>query len=110
MKDFEELTKENADKVIPLVIIAQLAFNYNEKAVTQNAKFWVNDGYDGCCWYVFEPNFSKYNYKCKLGISRNFDISVYHKINDQPQSNVGMPAYNQLDIFKKLVEWGFVEL
>jgi hypothetical protein len=110
VRPFDDLIKEiefEGEKFIPAEKIAALCFNYNEKAVKNKAKMWVNNSYDYTMWYVFQTNILKPNkHQCSIGISRNFDVSIYHKIGDK--SNIGMPPSNQVETVKNLIRWGFV--
>ena len=113
VRPFDDLIEEiefDGEKFIPAQKIAALCFNYNEKAVKNKAKMWVNNSYDYTMWYVFQTNILKpKKHQCSIGISRNFDVSTYHRIGDEePKSNVGMPPSNQVEIVKNLIRWGFV--
>jgi hypothetical protein len=113
VRPFTDLIKEiefEGKKFIPAQKIAALCFNYNEKAVKNKCQMWVNESYDCRMWYLFQTNILKpKKHQCSIGISRNFDISTYHRIGDEePKSNVGMPPSNQVDIVKNLMRWGFI--
>jgi len=80
------------------------------KATKRKCKMWVNNGYDFAMWYSFELQM-KPDLKCRysIGIYRNYDIAVHIKCNDVASpTNTGMPASNQVEIVKCLIEWGFV--
>ena len=113
VRPFEDLIKEiefEGEKFVPAQKIAALCFNYNEKTVKNKAQMWVNSTYDCRMWYLFETNILKpKKHQCSIGISRNFDISTYHRIGEEePKSNVGMPPSNQVEIVKNLIKWGFI--
>ena len=93
---------------VPIQKIAALCFNYNEEVVKNKAKMWVNESYDMRAWFTFETNILKpKNHQCSVAIDRNFDITIYHKVN-QESSNTGMSPSNQVGIFKNLIKWGFI--
>lgn len=113
VRPFDDLIKQiefEGEKFIPAQKIAALCFNYNEEVVNNKAKMWVNNSYDYTMWYVFQTNILKpKKHQCSIGISRNFDVSTYHRIGDEePKSNVGMSPSNQVEIVKNLIRWGFV--
>lgn len=113
MRDFKFLIREiefEGKTIIPIQEVAKLAFNYNEQTVECNSRKWVNDSYDCCAWYTFETGIMKTSiHKCLLSISRNFDISINHKINEDSRDNIGMPAHNQVEIFRLLQRLGFIK-
>ena len=113
VRPFEDLIREidfNGERFIPAQRIASLCFNYNEDTVKNCAKMWINNGYDYKMWYVFQTDILKpKRHECTVGVSRFFDISIYHKIGDvEPKSNVGMPPSNQVELVKNLIKWGFI--
>lgn len=115
VRPFDDLIKEiefDGEKFIPAQKIAALCFNYKDNAVKQNPKMWVNASYDYSMWYQFETNIMKpLKHECSIGISRNFDITTYFKIGaEEAKKNIGMPAYNQVEIMKNLIKWGFIAL
>ena len=78
------------DKFIPAAKIASLCFNYNDETVKYNAEMWINNSYDMAMWYHFETKILQpKTHSCSIGVSRNFDISTYMKIdNDEPKTNI----------------------
>ena len=106
-EDLINVIEFNGEKFIPAKKIAALCFNYNEKTVECEAKMWVNDSYDCRMWYSFETNILRpIKHECSIGISRDFDISIYNK-NGEIKLNA-RPASNQVEIFKNLIKWGFI--
>jgi hypothetical protein len=113
IRPFDDLIKEiefDGKKFIPAQKIAALCFNYNDKVVKNKVKMWINDSYDYSMWYVFQTTILKpTKHECSIGISRNFDITIYHKVEfEKSNSNVGMPSSNQVEIVKNLIHWGFI--
>lgn len=118
LRAFEDLINEievNGERFVPIERIAALAFNYPEKTVRIKAFSGVNSGYDRMAKIVFETRIlSPQRNVCLLTISRNFNIAIYMEVAEQGEKavfgskSIGMPAANQLEIFRKLKEWRFI--
>ncbi len=114
MRPFTDLIVEiefEGEKFIPAAKIAELCFNYNEKTVAREAQMWVNEGYDCAMWYKFKTGMAGGEHLCSMGINRSFDIRTYHKFGKEAEQNsVGWAPCNQVEIFKLLLKWGFINL
>ena len=111
MRAFEDLIKEieyENEKFVPIYEIVYLCFNFNEEAVKNNHKMWINDYYDNCLWYCFEQPFDGRIIQRMIKITKDFSIYKYTKIGDIEETYQGVS--NQLEIFRKLKKWDFIEL
>lgn len=113
LRPFEDLINEiefDGEKFIPIEKIVALAFNYNENAVKYEAKMWINHSYDYAAHYMFETKILEpKSHKCSVVIFKNFDIWIYHKIDNNESNNTGIPASNQVEIVKNIIKWGFIK-
>lgn len=113
IRNFVDLINEieiDGEKFIPIQKIAALAFNYNDNCVKNNFNVWINNSYDFAIYYTFETNILKpKKHLCKVMIFRNYDICTYIEIdNKKSESNIGIPACNQIEIFNNLRKWNFI--
>lgn len=113
LRPFNDLINKitvNGKTFIPAHKIAQLSFNMNARATKRKRMMWVNEGYDMAMWYNYEMVLSNSS-TCvyTIGIYRDYNMVKFIKCNDvEPPTNMGWPVCNQVKIFKKLIEWGFI--
>lgn len=112
MRPFEDLIKPievDGNTFVPAARIAIEAFNYSKTIIHYKSGRWINGGYDNLLWYTFETNIMKpKSHVCSLSISRGYDIAIYHTIGGVEGRNTGIPANNQVKIFRLLEKWGFI--
>lgn len=109
MRPFGDLIKqiEYEGKVfVPIQRIVALAFNYNVGTVLNEYEMWINDSYDHALHYTFESKIVD----ADMGVimQDNFDLWVRIKLKGN-ESKI-TTACNQIEIFRSLVKWGFIEL
>ena len=113
LRPLDDLISEieiDGEKFIPMHRIAALCFNYNVDTVKNEAKMFINDGYDYNLWYSFETNILlPKKHTCYISVSRTYDIRIYHEI-DGIKSDTADSHSNQVKVIKYLRNWGFIEL
>jgi len=107
--DLATMITHKGEKFVPIQKLASLAFNYNDETTSKDAQSWVNDQYDLRAWHTFNCQICHADDRYSFYIERDFSCGIYLNLFLEKSKNA-LPAYNQVDIIKRLKEWRFLDM